>query len=82
MAPSIPGSSFLFSPLTAKEHDMSRNAPFSSTLMRIARTKPRNPLVVAAAKRLAGAHGKTAGGRRQQAQRALRHELKSLHPSP
>jgi hypothetical protein len=44
--------------------------------------KPRNPLVVASHQRLAGAHRKGAGARRQQAERALRREVERLHPSP
>lgn len=45
--------------------------------------KPRNPLVAASKFRQAGRHGVTTHGLRQQAQRALRHELDRLeHPSP
>jgi hypothetical protein len=46
--------------------------------LRIAVPKPRNPLVAAAARRLAGAHGN--GNTRQRAQRELARELRSLHP--
>ncbi|MED5622137.1 hypothetical protein [Ideonella sp. BN130291] len=45
--------------------------------------KPRNPLVAAALFRRAGRHGSEGHGARQQAQRALRHELDRLrHHSP
>lgn len=39
--------------------------------------KPRNPLVAAARFRTAGAHRRSAGGQRQQAQRELQSELKA-----
>lgn len=42
--------------------------------------KPRNPFVAAAAMRRAGRHHKGGGALRQQAERALRHELKQAHP--
>jgi len=42
--------------------------------------KPRNPLVVPARRRVAGAH--RCGSARQQARRALREELEHLRPSP
>ena len=44
--------------------------------------KPRNPLVSASRQRRAGAHGKSAGGRRQQGARELRQEIERLRPSP
>ena len=37
--------------------------------------KPRNPLVVASLRRVAGAHGGNASSRRQQAQREMRREM-------
>jgi hypothetical protein len=44
--------------------------------------KPRNPLVAASRRRRAGAHGKSAGALRQQAERGLRREIERLRPSP
>lgn len=44
--------------------------------------KPRNPLVAASRQRRAGAHGKSAGARRQQEERGLRREIERLRPSP
>lgn len=44
--------------------------------------KPRNPFVGAALRRRAGAHRSGAGARRQQARKALRHELDRLRSSP
>jgi len=44
--------------------------------------KPRNPFVMAAARRAAGAHRQGSGARRQQDQRSLRMELQRLRPSP
>jgi peptide subunit release factor 1 (eRF1) len=43
-------------------------------------SKPRNPLVAAAHRRLAGAHRRSNGGQRQQSQQALRRELRHEHP--
>lgn len=43
-------------------------------------TKPRNPLVAAAHRRLAGMHRRSVGGQRQQARQALRRELQHAHP--
>jgi hypothetical protein len=40
--------------------------------------KPRNPLVVAARRRVAGVHRRSAGGQRQGAQRALQRDLREL----
>lgn len=40
--------------------------------------KPRNPFVAASLRRKAGAHRPSAGARRQQAARALRHEVNPL----
>jgi hypothetical protein len=45
------------------------------TLPRIA---PRNPMVRPSRQRRAGAHGPTAGGRRQKSTRELRRELERL----
>ena len=45
-------------------------------------TKPRNPLVIAALQRQAGAHRRSASAQRQQANRALRRELQRERPSP
>lgn len=42
--------------------------------------KPRNPLVAAAHRRLAGSHRRSAGGQRQQGRQALRQELRHTHP--
>ena len=42
--------------------------------------KPRNPLVAAALMRQAGRHQRTVSAKRQQAERALRLELKQVHP--
>jgi hypothetical protein len=44
--------------------------------------KPRNPLVVPALRRRAGAHRPASGALRQQARRALRGELDRLRHSP
>jgi hypothetical protein len=44
--------------------------------------KPRNPLVAASHRRLAGAHRTSAGARRQQAERALRQDIDRLRLSP
>ncbi|MDP2007501.1 MAG: hypothetical protein Q8K45_17655 [Rubrivivax sp.] len=49
--------------------------------------KPRNPFVAASLRRSAGVHGPGPGARRQQAERALRQEVKHLEgrhrrPSP
>ncbi len=44
--------------------------------------KPRNPFVMAAARRAAGAHGRGASARRQHEQRSLRLELQRLRHSP
>ena len=46
----------------------------------IPHSKPRNPLVAASLKRLAGAHRVSAGGQRQSERRALRQELTRLEP--
>lgn len=43
-------------------------------------SKPRNPIVAAAHRRLAGAHRRSTGGQRQQARLALRRELRHEHP--
>ena len=40
--------------------------------------KPRNPWVAASLFRLAGAHRRTSGGQRRQAERRLRRELREL----
>jgi|GEM_PF-5817420 len=45
------------------------------TLAIAASPKPRNPLVAASLQRRAGAHRRSAGAQRQQAQHALRREL-------
>jgi len=45
------------------------------TTVTVPTAKPRNPLVAAARRRLAGAHRRGAGGQRQQAALALRREL-------
>lgn len=42
--------------------------------------KPRNPVAVQARRRQAGAHGLSAGARRQRDRRALRAELAHQHP--
>jgi uncharacterized protein YjiS (DUF1127 family) len=44
--------------------------------------KPRNPFVMAAARRVAGAHRQGSSARRQLEQRSLRLELQRLRPSP
>ena len=44
--------------------------------------KPRNPFVMAAARRVAGVHRPGSGARRQQDQRSLRLELQRLRHSP
>lgn len=46
--------------------------------LRLARSKPRNPLVPAAARRKAGEHRKTKSAQRQAAKTALKKELKYL----
>lgn len=51
------------------------------TTFAISRPKPRNPLVVAARFRRAGAHKRDAHGERQRANRTLRAELDRLRPS-
>lgn len=48
----------------------------------IALRKPRNPHVAPSLQRVAGRHGPTAGGRRQQAQQALKRELQRDDLSP
>lgn len=40
--------------------------------------KPRNPLVAASHRRLAGAHTRSRGGVRQQQRQAVRHELRQM----
>lgn len=50
----------------------------ASQRIAIAVPRPRNPHALAAGQRMAGAHGRGAGGKRQQAQRALAHELDAL----
>ncbi len=45
-------------------------------------TKPRNPFVMAAARRSAGAHRAGSGSRRQQERLSLRQEVERLRPSP
>ena len=45
-------------------------------------TKPRNPFVMAAARRAAGSHRQGAGARRKQDQRDLRQEIERLRLSP
>jgi hypothetical protein len=44
--------------------------------------KPRNPLVLASRRRLAGAHRRSGGAQRQQAAQALRLDIQRLHDSP
>lgn len=44
--------------------------------LRLAEARPRNPLVVPAARRKAGKHRKSASGERQAGQRQLRRELR------
>jgi hypothetical protein len=44
--------------------------------------KPRNPLVGPSLFRKSGSHAPSGRGQRQQAQQALRRELKALDPSP
>ena len=44
--------------------------------------KPRNPWVVAALRRVAGAHTPRSGARRNQTRRDLQRELLHLHLSP
>jgi hypothetical protein len=52
-----------------------------TTTLTVAGKKPRNPLVAPARFRQAGSHGmRSPSALRQQAQRSLRGELKSLHP--
>lgn len=43
-------------------------------------SKPRNPFIAAAQRRLAGPHRRSPGGQRQQARLALRRELRHTHP--
>lgn len=50
--------------------------------MQLKPLKPRNPYVVASRLRAAGAHRPGIGARRQQAERALRQEIRRLRPSP
>jgi hypothetical protein len=53
------------------------------TTLTLRSRKPRNPLVAPALFRQAGVHGQRGRAARQQAERALRHELDRLHrPSP
>jgi hypothetical protein len=53
------------------------------TTLTICQRKPRNPLVAPAMFRRAGRHAASGRSARQQAGRALRHELDRLrHPSP
>jgi hypothetical protein len=63
--------------------------PFPSTAAKespmkftVKTAKPRNPFVMAAARRAAGAHRQGSSARRQQDQRSLRLELQRLRPSP
>lgn len=52
-----------------------------TTTLTVPGTKPRNPLVAPTRFRRAGSHGmRSPSALRQQAQRSLRGELKSLHP--
>jgi len=44
--------------------------------------KPRNPLVAASRRRLAGSHRSGPGAQRQQAKSALRQEVERLRLSP
>lgn len=44
--------------------------------------RPRNPFVVAALQRKAGAHRRSRGGERQRAERALRREMHRSNPPP
>jgi hypothetical protein len=46
--------------------------------LRLAQSKPRNPLVTAAAQRKAGSHRKSKSARRRAEKTALTKELKSL----
>ena len=46
------------------------------------RMKPRNPLAMAGRRRMAGVHASSRQPARQTAERALRAELKHLHPPP
>ena len=46
--------------------------------LRLAQSKPRNPLVAAAAQRKAGAHRKSTSAERQADKRALKKQLKDL----
>ena len=48
----------------------------------VKKPKPRNPFVVPAMRRGAGAHRASERRTRQDAQRKLRAELKQLHPPP
>jgi hypothetical protein len=60
-----------------------RTTPMKPTTLTLRSRKPRNPLVAPALFRQAGAHGQRSRAARQQAERALRHELDRLHrPSP
>lgn len=45
--------------------------------LRVPTLKPRNPLVAACRLRVAGVHGRSVGGQRQQAERALQRELRA-----
>ena len=45
-------------------------------------SKPRNPLVAAACRRLAGAHRRSPSARRHQDRMALRQDLQHERPSP
>jgi hypothetical protein len=49
-----------------------------SIKLRMPAPKPRNPLVLAAAQRKAGAHRKSRSGERQQEKRSLHRQLKEL----
>lgn len=54
------------------------NTTSRRSAMHVPAVKPRNPLVAAAARRLAGAH--RGGNQRQQGRSELQRELRSLHP--
>lgn len=47
--------------------------------LRLAQTRPRNPLVAAAAQRKAGSHGKSTSARRREEKMALKRQLKELN---
>jgi hypothetical protein len=49
--------------------------------LRVAATKPRNPLVAQAAQRKAGSHRKSESSRRQADKQALKKELRSAQRS-